>query len=107
MTMTIQIPPVTAHSLTSSSPLGGGGKVPAMLSMLLLPLVVNNKLWRRSSTRPLMFVLLMAALTGLAAITGCGSGNGFSLEEPQTYTLTVTATSGSLQQTNTVRLTVQ
>jgi hypothetical protein len=107
VTMTIQIPPVTAHSQTSSSPLGGGGKVPAMLSMLLLPLVVNNKLWRRSSTRPLMFVLLMAALTGLAAITGCGSGNGFSLEEPQTYTLTVTATSGSLQQTNTVRLTVQ
>jgi hypothetical protein len=52
-------------------------------------------------------VLLMGGLVGLAAITGCGSGVGFSLEDPQTYALTVTATSGSLQQTNTVRLTVQ
>ena len=107
VTMTVQTLTTTAHNLTPSSPLGGGGKVPAMLSLLLLPLVVNNKLSRRLSTRLLMLVLLMAALTGLAAITGCGSGSGFSLEQPQTYTLTVTATSGSLQQTNTVRLTMQ
>jgi hypothetical protein len=102
VTMTIQIPAATAHNRTPSSPLGGG-KVPAMLS-LLLPLVVNNKLRRRLGTRLLMLVLLMG---GLATITGCGSGVRFSLEEPQTYALTVTATSGSLQQTNTVKLTVQ
>jgi hypothetical protein len=107
VTMTVQTPTATEHNLTPSSPLGGGGKVPAMLSLLLLPFAVNNKMRRRLSTRLLMLVLLMVALTGLAAITGCGSGSGFSLEEPQTYTLTVTATSGSLQQTNTVRLTVQ
>jgi Bacterial Ig-like domain (group 3)/MBG domain (YGX type) len=106
VTMTVQTPTATAHNLMPSSPLGGGGRVPAMLSLLMLPLVVNNKLRRRLSTRLSMLVLLMA-LTGLAAITGCGSGSGFSLEQPQTYTLTVTATSGSLQQTNTVRLTVQ
>jgi len=106
VTLTIQTPAATAHNQIPSSPLGGG-KVPAMLSLLLLPLVVNNKLRRRLSTRPLMLVLLMVGLAGLAAITGCGSGTGFSLEEPQTYTLTVTATSGSLQQTNTVRLTEQ
>ena len=106
VTMTVQTPTATAHNLMPSSPLGGGGRVPAMLSLLMLPLVVNNKLRRRLSTRLSMLVLLMA-LTGLAAITGCGSGSGFPLEQPQTYTLTVTATSGSLQQTNTVRLTVQ
>lgn len=103
MTMTIQTPAATAHNLTPSSPLGGG-KVPAILSLLLLPLVVNNKLRRRLGTRLLMLVLLME---GLATITGCGSGVRFSLEEPQTYVLTVTATSGWLQQMNTVRLTVQ
>jgi CSLREA domain-containing protein len=106
VTMTIQTAAATAHNQMPSSPLGGGN-IPAMLSLLLLPLVVNNKLRRRLSTRPLMLVLLMVGLAGLAAITGCGSGTGFSLEEPQTYTMTVTATSGSLQQTNTVRLTVQ
>lgn len=106
VTMTIQTPAATAHNRTPTSPLGGG-KVPAMLSLLLLPLVVNNKLRRRLGTQLLMLVLFMGALVGLAAITGCGSGVGFSQEEPQTYTLTVTATSGSLQQTNTVRLTVQ
>jgi Bacterial Ig-like domain (group 3)/MBG domain (YGX type) len=107
VTMTVQTPAATAHNRTSASPLGGGSKVPAMLSLLLLPLVVNNKLRRRLSTRLLMLVLLMVGLVGLAAITGCGSGDGFSLEDPQTYALTVTATSGSLQQTNAVRLTVQ
>ncbi|WP_433969590.1 Ig-like domain repeat protein [Tunturiibacter gelidiferens] len=106
VTMTIQTEAATAHNRTPSSPLGGG-KVPAMLSLLLLPLVVNNKLRRRLDTRLLMLVLLIGGLVGLATITGCGSGVGFSLDEPQTYALTVTATSGSLQQTNTVRLTVQ
>ena len=103
MTMTVQTSAATANNRTSSSPLGGG-KVPAMLSLLLLPLAVNNTLRRRLGTGLLMLVVLMV---GLATITGCGSGSGYSLEQPQTYTLTVTATSGSLQQTNTVRLTVQ
>ena len=107
VTMTIQTPVATAHNRTPFSPLGGGGKDPAMLSLLLLPLVVNSKLRRRLGTRLLMLILLMGGLAGLATITGCGSGVGFSLEEPQSYALTVTATSGSLQQTNTVRLTVQ
>jgi hypothetical protein len=104
VTMTIQTPAATAHNRTPFSPLSGSGKAPAMLSLLLLPLVVNNKLRRRLGTRLSMLVLLIG---GLATITGCGSGVRFSLEEPQTYTLTVTATSGSLQQMNTVRLTVQ
>jgi Bacterial Ig-like domain (group 3)/MBG domain (YGX type) len=106
VTMTIQTPAATAHNLTPSSP-PGGGKVPTMLSLLLLPLVVSNKLSRRLGTRLLMLVLLMGGLVGLATIMGCGSGVGFTLKEPQTYTLTVTATSGSLQLANTVRLTVQ
>jgi hypothetical protein len=107
VTMTIQTPSATAHNRTPFSPLGGSDKAPAMLSLLLMQLVVNNKLRRRLGARLLMLVLLGGGLVGLAAITGCGSGVGFTLKEPQTYTLTVTATSGSLQQTNTVRLTVQ
>ncbi|WP_158792752.1 S-layer family protein [Granulicella sp. L60] len=103
VTMAVQTPAVTANNRMHSSPLGSG-RVPAMLSLLLLPLVVNNKMRRRLGTGLLMLVVLMV---GLATITGCGSGSGFSLEQPQTYTLTVTATSGSLQKTNTVRLTVQ
>jgi hypothetical protein len=106
VTMTIQTPAETAYNRTTFSPLSGSGKAPAMLSLLLLPLVVNNKLRRALGARLLMWVLLVGGLVGLAAITGCGSGAGISLEEPQTYALTVTATSGSLQQTKAVTLTL-
>jgi ABC-type uncharacterized transport system auxiliary subunit len=51
-------------------------------------------------------LLLFASLAGVATLTGCGGG--FSLIPPaKTYTVTVTASIGSVQQTTTVQLTVQ
>ena len=51
-------------------------------------------------------LLLFASLGGVAALTGCGGG--FNLIPPaKTYTVTVIASIGSVQQTTTVQLTVQ
>jgi hypothetical protein len=52
----------------------------------------------------LLFVLTCAAL----GLTSCGGGgNGFFGQQVQTYTVTVTGTSGGLSHSFTVTLTVQ
>jgi hypothetical protein len=52
-------------------------------------------------------LLLFALLSGVSALTGC-AGGGFNLIPPaKTYTVTVTATVGAVQQTTTVQLTVE
>ena len=81
--------------------------MPTMLALLLLPFAGSRKLRRKIGTRLTMLALLLAGLVGGGAITGCGTGNGFLLEQPQTYTLTMTATSAGLQQTQTFTLIVQ
>jgi hypothetical protein len=44
-------------------------------------------------------------LGALTALTGCGGG--FGLKTSTNYSITVTGTSGAIQQTTTVQLTVQ
>jgi len=64
---------------------------------------VPRKQRRRWTT---LGLLLFASLAGVAALTGCGGG--FNLIPPaKTYTVTVTASIGSVQQTTNVQLTVQ
>jgi hypothetical protein len=53
-------------------------------------------------------MLLLAAGTAVTAgLTGCGSGNGFFGDAQKTYTVTLTATSGTVQHTTAVTLNVQ
>jgi large repetitive protein len=100
VTMTIQTRAPFAHN--AGGALGRG--IPTMLALLLLPFAGSRKLRRKIGTRLMMLALLLA---GGVAITGCGTGNGFLLEQPQTYTLNMTATSAGLQQTQTFTLIVQ
>jgi hypothetical protein len=73
----------------------------ALIGLFFLP----RKHRRRWIT---MAVLLFASLGALAALSGCGGGFGLSgTGAATTYNITVTGTSGAVQQTTTVQLTVQ
>jgi hypothetical protein len=62
--------------------------------------------WRRTwKGKLLLLAAALASLGGAASLTACGGG--FGLNQSQTYTLTVTGTSGEDTHSTTVQLTVQ
>lgn len=97
--MTVQTPPAVAQN--SSNLLGGG----IVMALLLLPFSVSRGMRKKLKSSTLFTVLLLVGIT--ATVTGCGSSNGFLLQKAQTYTLTVMATSGTTQHSQTVTLIVQ
>jgi hypothetical protein len=80
------------------------------LGLLLLPLAGARRMRRsgRAAGRYIftMLVLLAGAVTA-TGLTGCGSHNGFFGHAPQTYNITITATSGTIQHSVNTTLTVQ
>jgi hypothetical protein len=76
---------------------------PTLALLLLLPF----RRWRKAVRGRLFpLVAVLASLATAAALTGCGGG--FALPRiSQSYTLTVTGTSGSDTHSTTVQLTVQ
>ena len=81
----------------------GNALGPAALALLLLPLAF---LKRHRGSPPRLLLVALLALVSFFAISGCGQGGYFSQTE-QTYTITVTGTSGSLVRSTTVTLTVE
>jgi len=62
---------------------------------------------RRLDKHLLIVLLLLASAGAAVGLSGCGSSNGFMGQSPKNYTITVTATSGSVQKTSTVNLNLQ
>jgi DNA-binding beta-propeller fold protein YncE len=105
-TLTIQTPSSTASLRREGLPYGHLPRV--LLSLLLLPFVGG---WRRVGKglgRTLSVIaLLVVGSAALAGLSGCSSGGGFFAQQTQSYTVTVTATSGTLSHSTTVTFTVE
>jgi uncharacterized repeat protein (TIGR01451 family) len=98
---TTQLSIQTATPATTAS-MGSGWPIAASILPLLGLLFGVRKLRRRGVT---LAVLLIASLGALTALTGCGGG--FGLTTSTSYSVTVTGSSGAIQQTTTVQLIVK
>jgi hypothetical protein len=80
----------------------------ALWAALLLPfaLVVRRKSKRLGQGIGLM-LLLAAGVCATVGLTGCGATSGLFAEQQQSYTITVTATAGTLTHSTQVTLTVE
>jgi hypothetical protein len=81
------------------------------LAFLCLPFALGRLRRKLPADRRRLFisVLLLGALAATTGLVGCGSanGNGFFGQAPQSYAITITATSGSVQHSVAVQLNVQ
>lgn len=108
-TVSLTIQTGSASASNAISPLGRR-LAPIAFGLLLLPFTGVRRL--RISSRILRWMLCLALLlTGGAISAGvlsaCGSSNGFLGQAPKNYTVTVTASSGTVQHTASVNLNLQ
>jgi hypothetical protein len=80
-----------------------------VLGILLLPFAGRLRVLRKRLRRVFPLLLgLAAAIGATTALTGCGATSGlFGPPQQQIYTVTLTATSGTLSHSTTVTLTVK
>ncbi len=106
--LTVNAPPLTGSLRRPANPASPSSRhrAPAFLALLLLPTGFLLRRRRAVIRLLLIFVGLAAASTSL---TGClqDQATGYYGNDPQTYTVTVTGTSGTLTHSVKVTLTVE
>ncbi len=100
-TVSIQTASMAAASDRS---LVNGSRKTLVLALLLLPFAGVRRL--RRSGRLTVLLLAIAGFAGTAGLMGCGASNGFS-GQTKSYTVTVTATAGTVQHTSIITLNLQ
>jgi len=103
VTLTIQTSTTTALRNTAPGVFGGRSLQPFALAFLLL-LGIGGMRRHGRNMRRMFFVAILLLGGAVTLLTGCGGSSG---PAPQTYTITATATSGTLQHSSTFSLTVQ
>ncbi len=104
--LTVQLPSARASLDAKGLP---GRKLPLLLlGVLLLPFAGKMRRTGKRLSRMLsVLLLLIAGMTAISSLSGCGSGTGFFAQQQKTYTMIVTATSATLSHSTTVTLTVE
>ncbi len=88
--------------------LNSGSIGSAVLALLMLPFATSRRIRRSSRRYFYLLILVLGGIGATAGLTGCGyNGNGFFGQAPQTYHITITATSGTIQHSVNVTLNVQ
>jgi hypothetical protein len=82
---------------------------PVALGFLLLPLAAmrRRRLGKTLGRTIFTLLLLAAGASAMAGLSGCEPTSGLFAQPSQTYTMTVTATSGTLSHATTVTLTIK
>jgi sugar lactone lactonase YvrE len=107
VTMTVHVP-ATSTGLPRFSHWAIASAFP-LVGILMLPLGAQ---WKRRSLKQVQFaVLLLIAVGAMGTQLGCGGTTGTThtapVQQPTNYTITVTATSGSVSHSTDLTLTVQ
>lgn len=104
--VTIQTAATTAHY---SNPTIKRSVIPISLALLLLPLLSINKTRKFHSrlNRSMCLFLVLGGITIEAMVSGCCAKSGSFAQQEKSYTVVITATSGSIQHSTNVMLQVQ
>ena len=85
-----------------------GGVASAGIAVLAALLLLVPALRKRSRSLPRLAAMVVWGMISLGAVMGiAGCGGGFFGRAPQTYTLTITGTSGATTHSTTTTLQVQ
>jgi len=104
--LTIRPPSATALLDNKDAP---ARKIPPVLwGILLLPFAGAMRRSRKRLGKAASILMVMSVgLTAAVALSGCGTSNGFFGQPQKTYTVTVTATSGTLSHSTNLTLIVE
>jgi hypothetical protein len=85
----------------------GSGWPQLSWGLLLIPFALRLRRAKGLWSAACLWMILFVSALAVGAISSCGGGHGFFAQPPQSYSLTVTATAGTLTHSTNVTLTIE